>query len=107
MAIVPKYKRVLVKISGEALMGAQAYGIDTGTVEGIAADMKEAVDLGAQVCLVVGGGNIFRGLSGAAAGIERATADYMGMLATVMNALALQAALERIDLPTRVQSAVS
>jgi len=106
MATVPKYKRVLVKISGEALMGTLAYGIDTTTVEAIAADLKEAVDLGAQVCLVVGGGNIFRGLSGAAAGIERATADYMGMLATVMNALALQATLERIDLPTRVQSAI-
>ena len=106
MATVPKYKRVLVKISGEALMGAEDYGIDTDTVEGIAADLKEATDLGAEVCLVVGGGNIFRGLSGAAAGIERATADYMGMLATVMNALALQAALERIRLPTRVQSAI-
>jgi uridylate kinase len=106
MATVPKYKRVLVKISGEALMGAESYGVDTATVESIAADLKEASDLGAEVCLVVGGGNIFRGLSGAAAGIERATADYMGMLATVMNALALQAALERIGLPTRVQSAI-
>src|SRR5579872_3781726 len=106
MATVPKYKRVLVKISGEALMGTEDYGIDTPTVEGIAGDLKEASDLGAEVCLVVGGGNIFRGLSGAAAGIERATADYMGMLATVMNALALQAALERIGLPTRVQSAI-
>src|SRR6185437_3698802 len=106
MTMVPKYRRVLVKISGEALMGTQPYGIDTATVDAIAADLKEAVDLGSQVCLVVGGGNIFRGLSGAAAGIERATADYMGMLATVMNALALQAALERIDLPTRVQSAI-
>lgn len=106
MATVPKYKRVLVKISGEALMGAENYGIDTTTVESIAADLKEAAELGAQVCLVVGGGNIFRGLSGAAAGIERATADYMGMLATVINALALQAALERIGLPTRVQSAI-
>jgi uridylate kinase len=106
MAIVPKYKRVLVKISGEALMGAQSYGIDTATVEAIAADLKEAVEFGAQVSLVVGGGNIFRGLSGAAAGIERATADYIGMLATVMNALAVQAALERIELPTRVQSAI-
>lgn len=106
MATVPKYKRVLVKISGEALMGTEDYGIDTATVESIAADLKEAAELGAQVCLVVGGGNIFRGLSGAAAGIERATADYMGMLATVINALALQAALERIGLPTRVQSAI-
>jgi len=106
MATVPKYKRVLVKISGEALMGTENYGIDTATVEGIAADLKEAAGLGAEVCLVVGGGNIFRGLAGAAAGIERATADYMGMLATVMNALALQATLERIGLPTRVQSAI-
>lgn len=106
MATVPKYKRVLVKISGEALMGTESYGVDTATVEGIAADLKEASDLGAEVCLVVGGGNIFRGLSGASVGIERATADYMGMLATVMNALALQAALERIGLPTRVQSAI-
>ena len=106
MGTVPKYRRVLVKISGEALMGSQPYGIDTGTVEAIAADLKEAIELGAQVCLVIGGGNIFRGLSGAAAGIERATADYMGMLATVMNALALQAALERIEIPTRVQSAI-
>ena len=106
MADVPRYKRVLVKISGEALMGAEAYGIDSGTVENVASDLKQAVDLGAEVSLVVGGGNIFRGLSGAAAGIERATADYMGMLATVMNALALQAALERIGLPTRVQSAI-
>lgn len=106
MATVPKYKRVLVKISGEALMGTESYGIDTATVEGIAADLKQASELGAEVCLVVGGGNIFRGLSGAAAGIERATADYMGMLATVMNALALQATLERIGLPTRVQSAI-
>jgi uridylate kinase len=106
MATVPKYKRVLVKISGEALMGTESYGIDSATVESIAADLKEAVELGAQVCLVVGGGNMFRGLSGAAAGIERATADYMGMLATVINALALQAALERIGLPTRVQSAI-
>jgi uridylate kinase len=87
-------------------MGLQAYGIDTATVDSIAADLKEAIELGSQVCLVVGGGNIFRGLSGAAAGIERATADYMGMLATVMNALALQATLERIGIPTRVQSAI-
>jgi uridylate kinase len=104
--MAPKYHRVLVKISGEALMGAQSYGIDVSTVERIASDIKEAVGVGAQICLVIGGGNIFRGLSGAAAGIDRATADYMGMLATVMNALALQAALERMDLPTRVQSAI-
>jgi len=100
------YRRILLKISGEALMGAEGYGIDVSVVERIAADAKEAADAGAQICMVVGGGNIFRGLSGAAKGIDRATADYMGMLATVMNALALQAALERIGLPTRVQSAI-
>jgi uridylate kinase len=103
---VPKYRRVLLKISGEALMGSQSYGIDVATVERIAADVKDATEVGAQICMVVGGGNIFRGLSGAAAGIDRATADYMGMLATIMNALALQAALERVELPTRVQSAI-
>lgn len=100
------YRRVLLKVSGEALMGAQSYGIDVGTVERIAADIKDAASNGIQICLVIGGGNIFRGLSGAAAGIDRATADYMGMLATVMNALAMQAALERIGLPTRVISAI-
>ncbi len=102
----PKYRRVLLKISGEALMGDQAFGIDGTTVERIASDVKEATLAGVQICLVVGGGNIFRGLSGAAKGIERATADYMGMLATVMNALALQAVLERAGLPVRVQSAI-
>ncbi len=106
MATVPKYRRVLLKVSGEALMGSQSYGIDVATVERIAADVKEATEVGAEICLVVGGGNIFRGLSGAAAGIDRATADYMGMLATIMNALAMQAALERIGLQTRVQSAI-
>ena len=106
MTSAPRYRRVLLKVSGEALMGSQSYGIDVGTVERIAADVKEAVNAGVQVCLVIGGGNIFRGLSGAAAGIDRATADYMGMLATVLNALAMQAALERVDLPTRVQSAI-
>jgi uridylate kinase len=106
MATVPKYRRVLLKVSGEALMGSQSYGIDVATVERIAADVKDATEVGAEVCLVVGGGNIFRGLSGAAAGIDRATADYMGMLATIMNALAMQAALERVGLPTRVQSAI-
>ena len=106
MASSLKYRRVLLKLSGEALMGAQAYGIDVSTVERIASDIKAAVDDGAQICLVIGGGNIFRGLSGAAAGIDRSTADYMGMLATIMNALAMQAALERAGLPTRVQSAI-
>ncbi|MBV9992529.1 MAG: UMP kinase [Alphaproteobacteria bacterium] len=102
----PKYARVLLKVSGEALMGDTSYGIDLGTVERIADDVKLAVDAGKQICMVIGGGNIFRGLSAAAKGIERATADYMGMLATVMNALAMQAALERIDVPCRVQSAI-
>ena len=106
MAAVPKYRRVLLKISGEALMGSQSYGIDVGTVERIASDIQDAAKAGVQLCLVIGGGNIFRGLSGAAAGIDRATADYMGMLATIMNALAMQAALERAGLPTRVQSAI-
>ena len=106
MGAAPKYRRVLLKVSGEALMGSQAYGIDTGTVERIAADVKDSVAAGSQLCLVIGGGNIFRGLAGAAKGIERATADYMGMLATVMNALAMQAALERVGVPTRVQSAI-
>jgi uridylate kinase len=87
-------------------MGAQQYGIDVSTVDRIAQDVCEAVRGGTQVCLVIGGGNIFRGLVGAAKGIDRATADYMGMLATVMNALAMQAALERLDIPTRVQSAI-
>jgi uridylate kinase len=106
MGEAPKYGRVLLKVSGEALMGAQNYGIDITTVDRIAADIGEACTSGVQVCLVIGGGNIFRGLAGAAKGIERATADYMGMLATVMNALAMQAALERIGAPTRVQSAI-
>jgi uridylate kinase len=106
MASTPKYRRVLVKVSGEALMGSQSYGIDVGVCDRVANDVREAVANGSQVCLVIGGGNIFRGLSGAAKGIERATADYMGMLATVMNALAMQAALERINVPSRVQSAI-
>jgi uridylate kinase len=103
---IPKYRRVLLKVSGEALMGDQAFGIDGSTVERIALDVKEATLLGIRICLVIGGGNIFRGLSGAAKGIERATGDYMGMLATVMNALALQAVLEQVGLTTRVQSAI-
>jgi len=102
----PNYRRILLKLSGEALMGAQSYGIDVATVERIAADIKEAAALNVQICVVIGGGNIFRGLSGVAEGIDRATADYMGMLATVMNALAMQATLERAGLPTRVMSAI-
>jgi uridylate kinase len=100
------YKRVLLKVSGEALMGERSYGIDLHTVDQIAADVKEGVATGAEVCLVIGGGNIFRGLSAAASGMDRASADYMGMLATVMNALAMQNALEKIGVPTRVQSAI-
>ncbi len=106
MPTTPKYARVLLKVSGEALMGDGNFGIDTATVDRIAADVKEAAEAGTQICMVIGGGNIFRGLAGAAKGIERATADYMGMLATVMNALAMQAALERCGLPSRVQSAI-
>ena len=106
MLTTPHYARVLLKVSGEALMGEGNYGIDVGTVDRIAADVKEAADSGTQICMVIGGGNIFRGLAGAAKGIDRATADYMGMLATVMNALAMQAALERSGLPSRVQSAI-
>ena len=106
MNTVPRYRRALLKVSGEALMGAQSYGIEVAALERIAGDIKDAVDAGAQLCLVIGGGNIFRGLSGVAAGIDRATADYMGMLATIMNAIAMQAALERLGVPTRVQSAI-
>lgn len=102
----PRFKRVLLKISGEALMGNGDYGIDADTVNRIASDIKDAIALGVQVCIVVGGGNIFRGVKGAAMGIDRATADYMGMLATVMNSLAMQNALEKIGIKTRVQSAI-
>ena len=101
-----RFKRVLLKVSGEALMGDNQFGIDPGTVDRIANEIKAVTDLGGEVCLVIGGGNIFRGISGAAAGLERGTADYMGMLATVMNALAMQGGLERIGVPTRVQSAI-
>jgi uridylate kinase len=107
MPTPPKYRRVLLKVSGEALMGNDQYGINTGVIDRIAQDVKQAVDAGSEICMVVGGGNIFRGLAGAAKGIERSTADYMGMLATVMNALALQAGLERTGLSCRVQSAIA
>ena len=102
----PLYARVLLKISGEALMGERGFGLDPATVTRIAAEVAEAVRAGVQVCLVIGGGNIFRGLSAAAGGMERAQADYMGMLATVMNALGMQSALEGIGVHTRVQSAI-
>ena len=102
----PAYKRVLLKVSGEALMGKREFGLDNATVKAIAADIGDVVAMGVEVCLVIGGGNIFRGVSGAAGGMDRAQADYMGMLATVMNALAMQSALEKLGLPTRVQSAI-
>jgi uridylate kinase len=102
----PVYRRVLLKLSGEALMGDREYGLDPVTVERIATEVRTVSDLGVEICLVIGGGNIFRGMSGAATGMERATADYMGMLATVMNALAMQNALERAGCATRVLSAI-
>ncbi|PPR23094.1 MAG: Uridylate kinase [Alphaproteobacteria bacterium MarineAlpha10_Bin1] len=101
-----KFQRILLKVSGEALMGDNDYGIDSDTVNRIAGDIAEVHRRGIQVCVVVGGGNIFRGISGAAAGMERASADYVGMLATVMNALTMQHALEKIDVQTRVLSAI-
>ena len=100
------YKRVLLKLSGEALMGRRDYGLDTGMVNAIANDIKDVVAMGVEVSVVIGGGNIFCGVSGAASGMDRAQADYMGMLATVMNALAMQSALEKQDVVTRVQSAI-
>jgi uridylate kinase len=106
MSDQPVYKRVLLKVSGEALMGRREYGLDTDTVAGIAADVGDVVAMGAEVCLVIGGGNIFRGVSAASSGMERAQADYIGMLATVMNALAMQSALEKRHVATRVQSAI-
>ncbi|MEY4707312.1 MAG: hypothetical protein RJB58_1035 [Pseudomonadota bacterium] len=107
MPTTPKYRRVLLKVSGEALMGAGQFGIDVDTIDRIARDVKQAVEAGSEICMVVGGGNIFRGLAGSAKGIDRATADYMGMLATVMNALAMQAGLERTGVSSRVQSAIA
>jgi len=100
------FRRVLLKISGEALMGDQQYGLHPPTVERIAREVKSVHDLGVEVCMVIGGGNIFRGLSGSAQGMERTTADYMGMLGTVMNALAMQSALETLKIHTRVVSAI-
>ena len=103
---IKDYKRVMIKISGEALMGDQAYGLNPPTVENIAKEIKKVHTLGTQICMVIGGGNIFRGLQGSAQGMERTTADYMGMLATVMNALAMQSALEALGINTRVVSAI-
>jgi len=105
--LAPAYKRVLLKLSGEALMGDDAYGINRATITRIVHEVKEIVDLGVQVAVVIGGGNIFRGVAPAAEGMDRATADYMGMLATVMNAMALQDAMKNIGLNARVQSALS
>ncbi len=102
----PRFNRILLKLSGEVLMGEGQFGIDPATVARLAEEIKAAVDDGHALCLVVGGGNIFRGLAGAAKGFDRASADYMGMLATVMNALAMQNALEKIGVDTRVQSAI-
>ncbi|MGB1464218.1 MAG: UMP kinase, partial [Parvibaculales bacterium] len=106
MAEKMRFKRVLLKVSGEALMGDGQYGIDVATVDRIADEVKQAIALGVEVCMVIGGGNIFRGLAGAADGMDRSSADYMGMLATVMNALAMQNGLERMGVPTRVLSAI-
>ena len=106
MASKSKYRRVLLKISGEALLGPLEYGLDLETLDRISNDIRAVHEMGVQVCLVVGGGNIFRGIAGAAAGIERASADYMGMLATVINSLAVQSSLERHGVATRVQSAI-
>ncbi|WP_428492003.1 UMP kinase [Rhodopila sp.] len=100
------YKRVLLKLSGEALMGRRDFGLDNDMVSAIANDIKAVVAMGVEVSVVIGGGNIFRGVSGAASGMDRAQADFIGMLATVMNALAVQSALEKCDVPTRVQSAI-
>jgi len=101
-----KYKRILLKLSGEALMGTKGYGIDSATVEYMASEIKGVLTMGVEVAVVIGGGNIFRGVEGSVKGMERASADYMGMLATVINALALQNALEKREVPTRVQSAI-
>ena len=101
-----RYRRLLLKLSGEALMGKAAYGIDVPVVQRLSGEIRDAIAAGAEIAVVVGGGNIFRGLAGAAKGMDRATADYMGMLATVMNALAMQNALEQLGVETRVQSAI-
>ena len=101
-----KYRRILLKLSGEALMGSKAYGIDPETISRYAHEIKTVVDAGAQVGIVIGGGNIFRGLQGAEGGMDRVQADHMGMLATVINGLALQSSLERIGVQTRLQSAI-
>ena len=103
---LPPLRRILLKLSGEALMGPGHFGIDPDTVAGMASEVKAAKEQGLEICLVIGGGNIIRGMAGAARGMDRAQADYMGMLATVMNALAMQNALEQVGVETRVQSAI-
>lgn len=100
-------KRILLKLSGEALMGNSPFGIDVATISTIAKEVKKVHKLGYQICIIIGGGNIFRGIKGASEGIDRSTSDYMGMLATVMNALSFQSCLEKIKIPTRVQSAIT
>ncbi|SMF70586.1 uridylate kinase [Tistlia consotensis] len=107
MADAPRYKRILLKVSGEALMGGGEFGLDDATVSRIAEEVKAVRAMGVEVCLVIGGGNIYRGLAGASHGMDRTAADYMGMLATVINCLALQNALERLGVHTRVQSAIT
>ena len=102
----PRYRRILVKLSGEALMGSQSFGIEPAVVRAIAAELAAVVELGVEVAVVVGGGNIIRGVSAHEQGIDRVTGDSMGMLATVINALALSSALEQLDIPTRVQTAI-
>ena len=102
----PFYKKILLKLSGEALMGDQEFGISSDVITSYAKQIKEIVDLGVEVSIVIGGGNIFRGLSGAAQGVDRVTADHMGMLATVINSLALQNSIEKLGVPTRVQTAI-
>ncbi|RYD06585.1 hypothetical protein N752_02645 [Desulforamulus aquiferis] len=103
--VTPKFRRVILKLSGEALAGTKGYGIDPEVVYSIASQIKDVIELRVQLAIVVGGGNIWRGISGSTKGMDRATADYMGMLATVINSLALQDALEKIDVDTRVQTA--
>src|SRR5207237_3499184 len=102
----PVHRRIVLKLSGEALAGSQGYGIDPPVLDRVGADIREVIDLGVQVAIVIGGGNIFRGIAASAAGMDRATADYMGMLATIINALALQDSLEKAGLQTRVLSAI-
>ncbi|HWP46753.1 MAG TPA: UMP kinase [Candidatus Limnocylindrales bacterium] len=106
MQVKPVYRRILLKLSGEALAGEEGYGIDSKVLDFIAEEIKEIYELGIEIAIVIGGGNIFRGIQGAAKGMERASADYMGMLATVLNALSLQYALEKLGVNTRVQTAI-